>query len=89
MHLNIQRDLGAPQQQKAHVLQIISCSFQFWKPPQRFPCSLAASGQLIFWSRFHGNERWMGEKRGKKVLVIGGNSQHGRWDLPKLGYFST
>lgn len=37
MHLNILRDSGAPKQQKAHVLQITTCSFQISKPPQGFP----------------------------------------------------
>lgn len=89
MHLNILRDLGAPKQQKAHVLQITPCSFQVWKPPQGFSHSPAASGQLIFWPRFHGNENWMGEKRGeKRVLVMGGTSELGKWDFPRLGCFS-
>lgn len=29
----------------------------------------------------------MGEKRGEKVLVIGGVSQFGKWDFPRLDYF--
>lgn len=69
---------GSPRQQKAHVLQITSCSFQVQKSPKGVPCSLAASGQLILWLCFHGNKNWMGEKRRKKVLMTGGISQLGR-----------
>lgn len=82
MHLNILRDLGGPKQQKAHVLQITPCSFQVRKPPLGSPCSLAASGRLIFWPCFHGNKNYMGEKRGKK-------SSCNRWHFPaqKVGFF--
>lgn len=75
MHLNILRDLGAPKQQKAHVLQITPCSFQVWRPPQGFPHSLAASGQLIFWLCFHGYKIEWVKRKGEK------NSCN-RWHLP-------
>lgn len=75
------RDLGAPKEQKAYVLQITPCSFQVWKPPQGLPHSRAASGQPIYCPCFHGNKNWMGEKRGEK-------SSCNRWRFPvwKVGF---